>query len=157
MSRRTLLTGLALLAAVGFGLGIWLGSSGNGKAEPSRTGYLTRVSAACLGYARRLERVPAPSDPAAYGDVIASIRRVVPLLQAQEAAMRAVPAPHGLGDRLDQLFALDRRSIRRLEAALAAARRRDAGGVARGLLRFSALRDRVHASALALGIRCEPN
>jgi len=157
MSRRSMVVGLGLLAAAGFGLGIWLGMSGSGTAEPSRAGYLARVSAVCLGFARRLERVPAPSDPAAYGDVIASLRRVVPLLQAQEAAMRAVPAPRDLEPRLGRLFALDRRSIQPLQSALGAARRRDAGGVAKGLVRFSSLRDQVHAWALAVGIGGEPN
>jgi hypothetical protein len=129
----------------------------HGAADPARTAYLTHVSSVCRGYARRLERVPAPSDPAAYGDVIASLRRVVPLLQAQERALRAIRPPRALRPRVGRLLALDRSSIPPLRSALAAARRRDAGAVARGLLRFSALRDRVHASALALGIRCEPN
>jgi hypothetical protein len=131
--------------------------SHGGGADPARTAYLGRVSSVCLTYARRLERVPAPSDPTAYGDVIASLRRVVPLLQAQERAMRTVPPPSGLRKAPESLFALDRSSVVPLQAALSAARRRDAGGVAKGLLRFSALRDRVHQAALALGVRCEPN
>jgi len=157
MRRRTLVAGLALLAAAGFGIGLWLGLSGNGRAAPDRQGYLARVSVVCRSYARRLERVPAPSDPAAYGDAIASLRRVVPLLRAQEAAMRALPAPGDLEPGLGRLFALDRRSVLSLDAALAAARRRDAGGVAQGLLRFASLRDRVHAAAVVLGVRCDPN
>lgn len=140
------------LAALAAALAAW-----HGAGDPARTAYLTHVSSICRTYARRLERVPAPSDPAAYGDVIASLHRVVPLLQAQERAMRAIRPPAALRPAVGRLLALDRSSVPPLQTALAAARRRDAGGVARGLVRFSALRDRVHASALALGIRCEPN
>ena len=144
-------------AVVAAGVALWLGTTAGATTAPSGKPYSARVSAVCLTYARRLERIPAPSDPAAYGDVIASLHRVVPLLEAQERAMRAVAAPAALQPELDRLFALDRRSIAPLAAALAAARRRDAAGVAHGLVRFASLRDRVHATALALGIRCEPN
>ena len=119
--------------------------------EPTRQDYLARVSSVCRTYARRLERVPAPSDPGAYGDVIDSLRRVVPLLRAQATAMRAEPAPAALEPRLERLFGLDRRSIGQLEVALAAAEHRDAGRVATGLARFASLRDRVHVAA---GQRC---
>jgi hypothetical protein len=86
---------------------------------------------------------------------------VLPVLRAQEAAMRAVPPPAELGPRfglrLELLFALDRRSIAALRPVLAAARRRDAGGVATGLLRFSSARDQVHRQAVATGIDCTVN
>jgi hypothetical protein len=148
MSRRPLLAAaLALSLSPGAGA----------TSVPGAKAYRARVSAVCLAYARRLEGIPAPSDPAAYGNVIASLRRVVPLLEGQERAMLAVPAPAALEPKLDRLFALDGRSIAPLTAALAAARRRDSAGVARGLVRFASLRDRVHSAALALGIRCEPN
>jgi hypothetical protein len=156
VSRRLLLAAAAVLAA-GLGVGLWLGLSGSGKAEPTRAAYLAKVSAVCRGYARRLERVPVPGDPAAYGDVIASLERVVPLLRAQEAAMRALPAPEALRPRLERLFALNRGSIAELEQALAAARRHDAGGVATRLGRFSGERDQVHTQAVAIGIACNPN
>jgi hypothetical protein len=123
-------------------LAVWLGVGGS-AAEPARKAYLAHVSAVCQSYARRLERVPAPSDPAAYGDVISSLERVQP--------------PSTLQPTVGRLFAIDRGSIAPLEAALAAARRRDAGGVAKGLVRFSSVRDRVHSLAVAVGIRCGAN
>jgi hypothetical protein len=133
-----------------------LASAGAAGAAPPRAhaAYLAHVSAVCRGFARRLERIPAPSAPGAYGDVIASLRRVVPLLRAQVRAMRAVEAPAALLPRLRRLFALDDHGIGSLQAALAAARRRDAGGVATGLGRFAAGREQVHSLAVALGIDC---
>ena len=157
MSRRLVVAGAAGAAAAALGVGLWLGLSGGGKHQPTSHAYLARVSAVCRSYARRLERVPAPSDPAAYGDVVASVRRVLPLLAAQASAMRDVVSPAGLEPRLDRLFALNRRSIAELRTVLTAARRREAGVVAVGLVRFSALRDRVHALAVAVGIDCTVN
>jgi hypothetical protein len=155
LGRRSIALGL-VLGAAGLGAGLWLGLSG-GSGGPSQDEYLAHVSSVCRTYARRLQRVPAPSDPAAYGDVASAVRRVVPLLRAQAAAMQAVEAPAALRHRLDRLFALDRRSVAELETALAAALRRDAGGVARGFIRFASIRDRVHETALALGIHCDAN
>lgn len=145
-----------LVVAAAAALAVWLGAGGS-AAEPGRRAYLTHVSTVCQAYARRLERVPAPSEPAAYGDVISSLQRVVPLLRAQERAMRAIRAPSTLELTVGRLFAIDRSSIAPLESALAAARRRDAGGVANGLARFSSVRERVHSLSVAIGIRCNPN
>ena len=145
---------LALAAAA---LVLLLAACASARSEPTRKAYLTRVSSVCQGYARRLERVPAPSDPAAFGDVISSLRRVLPLLRAQERSMRAVPAPRALQLTVGRLFAFDRGSIARLQLALAAAKRRDTGGVARGLARFASLRDRIHSLSVSIGIRCDPH
>ena len=152
--RRYVVLVAALAAAAGLGAGLWLALGGGAAKEPARKEYLARVSSVCLTYARRLERIPAPSDPAAYGDVISSVEQVLPLLRAQAAAMQAVPPPATLEPRLERLFGLDRRSVAVLRPALAAARRRDAGGVATGLLRFSSARDQVHRLAIAIGIDC---
>jgi hypothetical protein len=121
---------------------------------PGASAYLARVSGICTVYARELARIGAPSDVTAYGDVLSALGRVVPLLERQQAAMRAIDAPPGLRARLDRLFTLDRRSIAALAAARAAARRRDAGGVGEGLARFTLLSGEVHALAGAMGIRC---
>ena len=154
MSRRRVVAGAA---AIALGVGLWSALTGGTTHQPTRQAYLAQVSSVCRTYARRLERVPAPSDPAAYGDIESSVRRVVPLLQAQAAEMRAVTPPAALEPRLERLFALDRRSVAALRPVLAAARRRDAGGVATGLLRFSSARDQVHSLAVATGIDCTVN
>jgi hypothetical protein len=156
MSIRRVVVGVAVAAAAaGLGVGLWLGVWSGGSPEPTKADYLARVSQVCRGYTRQLARIGAPSDVTAYGDVVDAVTKVVPLLRRQAAAMRAVPAPHALRPGLERLFQLDASSIAQLERTLGAARRRDAGGVANGLLRFSAIRNRSHTLAVAIGIRCE--
>ena len=145
---------LAALAAAGVGAGPPAARAGAGGPVPGSGVYLARVSAICTVYARELARIGAPADVTAYGDVLSALGRVVPLLERQLAAMRAVDAPPGLRARLDRLFALDRRSIAALAATRAAARRRDAGGVGAGLARFTLVSGEVHALAGQIGIRC---
>ena len=149
------LAAAAALAAAGVGAGP--PGARAGRPVPGSGVYLARVSAICTVYARELARIGAPSDVTAYGDVLGVLGRVVPLLERQLAAMRAVDAPPGLRTRLDRLFELDRRSIAALAATRAAARRRDAGGVGEGLARFTLLSGQVHALAGAIGIGCAAN
>ena len=156
MTRRRTALGAGAALAAALGTGLWLALAG-GKHEPTRQAYLARVSSVCRSYARKLERIPVPEEPAAYGNVISSVVQVLGVLRAQEAAMRAVAPPAVLAPRVERLFALDRRSVAELRPALAAARRRDAGGVATGLVRFSSARDQVHRLAVALGIDCTVN
>jgi hypothetical protein len=148
---------IRLLAVVGAAAVLTSCSGTAASPPPPRNEYLVRLSSVCRAYARQLERIPAPVSPTAYGDLLDSLGRVVPLLRAQERAMRAVPVPSALVPRLRRLFALNRSSIAELERALAAARHRDAGGVATRLVRFTTVRDHVHRLSLALGIRCNPN
>jgi hypothetical protein len=155
VSRR--LYGLVALASLAAGAAVAVGvvfTLGGGGRKPTRGEYLARVSLVCKGYARQLGRIGAPGDIAAFGDVASVVGQVLPLLRRQAAAMRAVQPPEELRPRLDRLFALSRRSVSALEATLAATRRRDAGGVARGLLRFTVTRDRSHALATSIGVRC---
>jgi hypothetical protein len=149
---------LAGLAVVGAALaaGLAFALTGGAGQKQMRRDYLTRVSAVCRGYARRLDRIPAPANVTAYGDVVSSIRQVLPLLSRQAAAMQEVEPPNELRLRVERLFAINRRSIQALQVTLDAAERRDAGGVIAGLGRFSATRDQSHALALAIGVHCDP-
>jgi hypothetical protein len=52
------------------------------------------------------------------------------------------------------MFAANARSVAALRTTLAAAKRRDAGGVIGGLGRFGTASARAHALSAALGIRC---
>ena len=92
---------VAAFAAAALDVGLWLALAGGSKHEPTRQEYLAEVSSVCQSYARRLERIPVPSEPAAYGNVLSSVRQVLRVLSAQEAAMRAVPPPGALAPRLE--------------------------------------------------------
>jgi hypothetical protein len=150
--RLVLLAAAGMLAAAAVGVGLWIALGGGGHLDRRR--YLARVSSVCVASARRLQRIGAPGEVNAFGNVISTVGAVVPLLRKQAAAMQAVPAPAGLRPRLDRLFSLNDSSIAALERALTAARRRDGAGVARGLIGFSRLRDRIHVLATAIGINC---
>ena len=152
--RRVLLAAIVAVAAAGVAIGVVLAGRGGGHAEVDEGEYLTSVSAVCHRYAVRLARVPAPANVTAYGDVVESLHRVLPLLRQQDTAMRGIESPDGLQARLDRLFGLNRRSITELETTLAAAERRDAGGVIDGLGAFTATRDRTLELADAIGIDC---
>jgi hypothetical protein len=152
--RRALLAAIATVAVAAVAVGAVLVSRGGGHAEVDEGEYLTSVSAVCHRYAVRLARVPAPANVTAYGDVVESLHRVLPLLRRQDTAMRGIESPDGLQAGLDRLFGLNRRSIAELETTLAAAERRDAGGVIEGLGAFTATRDRTVALADAIGIDC---
>jgi hypothetical protein len=148
-----LLLGLALVAAAAAaGLAFAL-TGGSGKKQ-ARRDYVTRVSAICRSYARRLERIPPPANVTAYGDVVSSLQQALPLLRRQAAAMQEMEPPDELRTRVDRLFAADRNAIRALQRALAAAEKREVGGIVEGLGRFTAERDRSHALAVAIGVRC---
>jgi hypothetical protein len=158
LSRRsTLALAVVAVAAAALAVGLWLAFRDGAGSDGGRTAYLAQVSSTCRRYARQLARIGAPSDLTAYGEIVSIVDRVLPLLRRQAAAMQAVPSPQPLRRKLDRLFALDRRAIGALEGVARSARRRDLGGVASGLGRFSVTRDRSHALALVLGIRCETN
>jgi hypothetical protein len=135
---------------------VWLAARGGGGTA-DRTAYLAQVSSVCRTYAAKLSRIGAPADVTAYGDVIEALGRVLPLLREQATAMQAISHPSDLKPRLDRLFAADASAVTALEGALAAARRRDAGGVAKGFVAFSQRRDRAHAQSAAIGIDCSSN
>jgi hypothetical protein len=153
--RRVVLAAMVLAAAAAAAaVAVVLAGRGGGHAQVTEREYLTDVSAICHGYAVRLARVPAPANVTAYGDVVESLHKVLPLLRQQEAAMLRIDSPDGLQTRLDRLFVLNRRSIVELETTLAAAERRDAGGVIEGLGAFTTTRDRTLSLAKGIGIRC---
>ncbi len=142
------LAGAVVAALVGLALG------GRGGHELSKQEYAKRVTTICRPYAQRLARVPEPPSVTAYGDVVESLNRVLPILRRQAAAMQDVEPPDELRPRVERLFAANRRAIGALETTLAAANRRDGGGVVAGLGSFSDTRTESKALATAIGIRC---
>ncbi len=156
MTRRfhVLVAVATLLVAGGIAAGLSLALGGGGGHEPTLREYLARVSALCDQYGRQLDRIAPPSDIAAYGEVADSVGRALPVLKRQTAEIHAIRPPTRLRARVERFMALTDRSVAELEAALAAAKRRDLGGVGKGLVQFSVTRDEAKALADQIGFRC---
>lgn len=92
----------------------------DGEAEPTRAQYFERVAGICRVYGPRLDRI-VPPDASGTGDVVAAIRRALPLITAQEREVKALEAPADLRVQLARWFDLQDRRIEMLERALRAA------------------------------------
>jgi hypothetical protein len=125
-----------------------------GSGGPTTAQYRARVAAVCNRYGRQLDQIPPPGDPAAFGDLIDSVGRALPILRAQARTIRALQAPHELQRRLRRLFALTDRSIAGLAETLHGARARSYGEIGAGEVQFSRARDAAKAIAAAIGVGC---
>lgn len=98
---------------------------GSSEAAPTKAQFLARVAAICRVYGARLDKVPPPDDIAVPGEVLTSVEKALPLLQAESKAVRALRSPTELEAQLRRWHALDDRSLAELENALRAAREPD--------------------------------
>jgi hypothetical protein len=115
--------GGALVLAAGAAAGVVLAFRGGGGALTPEE-YLDRASAVCVSYARRMDSI-APPDPTSAADVVASVGKALPILQAQADAVRRIRPPRELEARVHAFFVRTDRSLAALAAQLAAARRND--------------------------------
>ncbi len=153
MSRRTFLLAFALvLVAGGVAAGITL-AVGSGGSSITPAQYLARADAVCRVYARQLDRV-APPDLAAPKDVAARVGRALPILQKQAAAVRKIPPPRELEQRVHRFFELTDRSLAALGAVLDAAKRNDAKAMGPRLGAWFKASDDSKAASKRVGFRC---
>ncbi len=124
--RRYLLLGAScVLVAGGIAAAIIAVFPGSSEAAPTKAEYLAQVAAICRVYGPRLDRVPPPSDIAVPGEIVTSVEKALPILQAERRAVRALRSPAELEAQLRRWHALDDRSLAELENALRAAREPD--------------------------------
>jgi hypothetical protein len=121
--RSVVVAGAALVLAAGVAAGVVLAFRGGG-ASLTPEEYLDRASAVCVSYARKMDAI-APPDPTSRADVVASVGRALPILQAQADAVRRIRPPRVLAARVRAFFARTDRSLAALGAELAAAKRND--------------------------------
>ena len=76
------------------------------------------------------------------------------ILREQAATIRKIDPPAELREQVDRFFALTQRSLDRLAEALAAAQRRDIGGLGIGLQRFDKATLAAKKEAHKIGWRC---
>ena len=120
--RRQLLLAIAALAlAGGAAAGIVLAFGGSAHARPTKTQYFASVAKICRTYGPKLDRIAPPSDVTIPGEVVTPLKRVIPLVQAETAEVRALRPPRELAARIGRWLTLKDRALATLKRALAAA------------------------------------
>lgn len=122
--RHVLLGAACAALTVGAAAAVVLVFRADSRAEPTQAQYFARVAAVCRVYGPRLDRIR-PPDVAEPANVIAAVGLALPLIKAQERAVKALRAPGELRTRLARWFDLQDRRIGLLEKALRAGRRQD--------------------------------
>jgi hypothetical protein len=100
--------GCALVTG-GVAAGLVLAFSGSSQAAPTKEAYFARVAAICRVYGPQLDKVPAPADIAAPGEIVSSVEKALPVLVAETRALGKLPVPDQLGAKLARWFDLNDR------------------------------------------------
>jgi hypothetical protein len=128
--RRYAVLGAACASALVAGAivaGLVLAFGGSSQAAPTKEAYFARVAAICRVYGPKLDKVPAPADIAAPGDIVSSVEKALPVLQAEARALRKLRVPDQLGAKLARWLDLNDRSIAKLRESLRAAHEPNVG------------------------------
>jgi len=142
MTRRPrLLTSLAaILAAGGVAAGLVLAfANSSSKAAPTKAEYFGRVSTICGFYGPKLDQITPPQDVTLPGEVVTALSRVIPLIEAETKAVRALPLPHELAGKIRHWLALKSRTLAALKDALREAKAPNIAGTAIAYIHFEQL------------------
>jgi hypothetical protein len=155
MSRKAVLLVLTLgLVATGSAAGIVFAFEGGDHSRLTRSAYLQRANAICQTYAKRLDRIPPPLDPASPGAVYESIGLALPLLREQSAKVRALAPPRVLQAKVNRFFALTDQSLGHLERTRLHAGRRELFPMVQALAAFGKSRDAAKRIRRSVGFKC---
>jgi len=96
MSRRAqIVAAVAVLAiAAGTAGGVVLALSDTSEAAPTKAEYFGKVAKICGFYGPKLDQITPPQDVTIPGEVVTSLTRVIPVIQAETKAVRALTLPH---------------------------------------------------------------
>ena len=154
MSRRaTLLVAFGMAVVAGVAAAVVVLMVGTGKASVTPEQYLAEADAVCKVYARKLDRVP-PPDPGSTTAVAASVRRALPVLEQQAAAVRKIRPPRSLAKQVEVFFERTDRSLNALRAVLEAAKRGDAKAMGPMFGDWIDASDAAREASHRVGYRC---
>lgn len=147
--------GLTLgLVAAGTAAGIVFAFAGSDDSRLTRAAYLRQANAICETYARRLDRIPPPLDPASPGAVYESIGLALPLLREQSAKVRALAPPRVLQAKVNRFLALTDQSLGHLKRTRLHAGRRELYPMVQALAAFGKSRDAAKRVRGSVGFKC---
>jgi hypothetical protein len=155
MSRKALLLVLTLgLVATGAAAGMVFAFEGGDHSRLTHSAYLRRANAICQTYAKRLDRIPPPLDPASPGAVYESIGLALPLLREQSAKVRALAPPKVLQAKVNRFFVLTDQSLGHLQRTRFHAGRRELFPMVQALAAFGKARDAAKRVRQSVGFKC---
>jgi hypothetical protein len=126
----------ALLVAGGIAAVIVLVFTSGSQAAPTRAEYFARVARICTVYGPKLDRIAPPPDVSIPGEVAAPLRRVIPLLAAENAEVRALRPPRELAAKVEHWLALKDQVLTTLRRTLHDAETPNISGTAVDYLHF---------------------
>ncbi len=141
----------AIVLAGGLAAGIVLAFSGNSRAAPTKAAYFARVAGICQVYGPKLDAIAPPPDVSIPGEVVTPLKKVIPLLRAENTEMRALQPPDVLAAQVRQWLALKDRVVAKLEQTLHAAELPDISKTAYRYLEFLALARRTASAGHEIG------
>jgi hypothetical protein len=113
--------------------------TGNSQAAPTKAEYFARVARICSLYGPKLDAIAPPPDVSIPGEVVTPLKKVIPLLRAENAEMQALQTPDELAAQVRRWLALKDSVLAKLEQALHAAEEPDISGTAVKYLQFLSL------------------
>jgi hypothetical protein len=116
--------------------------------------YLAAANAICEKYAKQLDKIPPPNDPAAPGAVYESIGLAMPILRAQAAEVAKLVPPRDLAARVDRFFLLSSASYEHLARAGRQAGRRELFPMVQSLSAFERAREAAKRARRSVGFKC---
>lgn len=149
---RLLVLSAAVLLAGGVAAGALLAfDNGSSQAAPTAAEYFGRVAKICAAYGPRLDQITPPQDVTIPGEVVTSLARVIPLLEAETDEVRALRLPHELAGKLRRWLGLKDSTLVALKDALHEARAPDIAGTAVAYIHFEQLARKTSRAGHEIG------
>jgi hypothetical protein len=127
----------AILVAGGVAAGVLLAfGNSSSQAAPTEAEYFAKVAKICAAYGPKLDQITPPQDVTIPGEVVTSLTRVIPLIEGETNAVRALPLPHELAGKIRHWLNLKDRTLAALEDALRQAKAPNIAGTAVAYIHF---------------------
>ncbi len=142
MTRRArfLVSLAAILVAGGLAAGLVLAfGNSSSQAAPTRAAYFRSVAKVCGVYGPKLDQITPPQDVTLPGEVVTSLSRAIPVIEAETKAVRSLRLPRRIDGEIKHWLALKDRTLAALKDALHQAQEPNIAGTAAAYIHFEQL------------------
>jgi hypothetical protein len=152
-SRARLLASLAaVLVAGGIAAGVVLAfGNSSSQAAPTKAQYFRSAAKICAVYGPKLDKITPPQDVTIPGEVVTSLSRAIPIIEAETDAVRALALPRDLAAKIRRWLALKDRTLAALKETLRQAKEPNIAGTATAYIHFEQLARQTSRAGHAVG------